>query len=122
MKAPVFASAQVFAKSRPAPTQGRADEGQRKLGAQVQDLTPELAALFNVAIDSGVIVADVTAGGPAAFAGIERGDIITKINNTATRSANDIERLVRAVQSPAQIKLEVIKKGKPTTIVIDLPS
>jgi bifunctional DNase/RNase len=122
MKAPIFASAQVFAKSRPAPTPGRIDEGQRKLGAQLQDLTAELAALFNVAGDSGVIVTDVMPGGPAALAGIERGDIITKINSTVIKSTHDLERLVKAAESPGQIKLEVIKKGKSTTIVVDLPS
>jgi bifunctional DNase/RNase len=122
MKAPIFASAQVFAKSRPAPMTGRIDEAQRKLGAQVQDLTAELAALFNVASASGVIVADVTPGGPAALAGIERGDIITEINSTGIKTTHDLERLMKTVKSPGQIKLEVIKKGKPTTLLVDLPS
>jgi bifunctional DNase/RNase len=122
MKAPIFAAAQVFAKSRPAPTPGRTDDGQRRLGAQLQDLTAELAALFNVPADTGVIVADVMPGGPAALAGIERGDIITKINSTVVKSTADMERLVKATKSPGPMKLEVIKKGKSTTIVVDLPS
>ena len=122
MKAPVFAAAQVFAKSRAVPAPKRADEAQRKLGIQTQDLTPELAALFNVGQESGVIVADVEAGGPAAISGIHRGDVITKVNNSSIKSAADLERLIAAAKTPAQIKLEVIKKGKPTTIVIDLPS
>jgi bifunctional DNase/RNase len=121
MKAPVFAAAQVFAKSRAVPAPKRADEAQRRLGIRTQDLTSELAALFNVGHDSGVIVADVESGGLAAIAGIERADIITKINNAAIKSANDLERVLAAAKAPVQIKLDVIKKGKPTTIVIDLP-
>ena len=122
MKAPVFAAAQVFAKSRAVPAPKRSHEAQRKLGIQTQDLTPELAALLNVGHESGAIVADVESGGLAAAAGIERGDIITKINSATIKSANDLERLIAAAKTPAQIKLEVIKKGKPTTIIIDLPS
>jgi bifunctional DNase/RNase len=122
MKAPVFAATQVFAKSRTVPAPKRADEAQRKLGVQAQDLTAELAALLHVGQETGVVVADVEAGGPAAVAGIQRGDIITKINGSSIKSSADLERLITAAKTPRQIKLEVIKKGKPTTIVVDLPS
>ena len=122
MKAPVFAAAQVFAKSRAAPTPKRADDGQRKLGIQTQDLTAELAALFDVGHDSGVVVVQVESSSPAAAAGIQRGDVITKANDTTIKSAGDLERLIAAKKTPAQIKLEIIKKGKPTIIIIDLPS
>ena len=122
MKAPVFASFQVFNKSGAAPAPRRAEAAQRRLGMQVQDLTPELAALFDVGHESGVVVAHVEPGGPAAVAGIQRGDIITKANNAAIKSAADLERLIPAAKTPAQIKLEVMKKGKATSILIDLPS
>jgi bifunctional DNase/RNase len=121
MKAPVFAAAQVFAKSRAVPAPKQADEGQRKLGIQTQDLTPELAALFNVGRESGVLVADLDSGGPAATAGVQRGDIITKVNNATIKSSNELERRIADAKTPSQIRLEVIKKGKPTSIVIDLP-
>ena len=122
MKAPVFAAAQVFAKSRAAPTPKRADDGQRKLGIQTQDLTAELAALFDVGHESGVVVVHVESSSPAAAVGIQRGDVITKANDTTIKSAGDLERLIAAKKTPAQIKLEIIKKGKPTIVVIDLPS
>ena len=122
MKAPVFAAAQVFAKSRAAPTPKRADDGQRKLGIQTQDLTAELAALFDVGHESGVVVVHVESSSPAAAVGIQRGDVITKANDTTIKSAGDLERLIAAKKTPAQIKLEIIKKGKPTIVIIDLPS
>ncbi len=121
MKAPIFASAQILATSRAQPSLSRADEAQRKLGIQAQNLTGELAALFDVETHSGVIVADVDFGGPAAAAGIQRGDIITKANNASIKSTADLERLFRSSTLPAQIKLEVTKKGKPTIVVIDIP-
>ena len=69
-----------------------------------------------------MVVAEVLLGSIAMKAGIQRGDIITKANEQSVTSANDLEALIQDLKSPARIKLEVIKKGKPTTVVIDLPS
>jgi S1-C subfamily serine protease len=104
------------------PAPRRTDGTQHKLGLQVQDLTPELAVLFDVGVTSGIVVAVVESGGPAAIAGIQRGDIIVRANDTAIRSATDLEDLLQAIKPPAKLKLDIIKKGKPSTVQIDLPS
>jgi bifunctional DNase/RNase len=123
MKAPIFVSAQVLAKSKPLPAEsGRAEQTQKTLGVQAQDLTPELAKLFDSPRQKGVIVTDVLLGSAAMKAGLQRGDIITKVNDQNVTSAKELEATILAVKSSAQIKLQVIKKGKPTMIVIDLPS
>ncbi len=123
VKAPIFVSAQVLAKAKAVPVQpDRAEQTQARLGIHVQDLTPELANLLESGQQKGVVVADVLLGGMAMKAGIQRGDIITKANEQSLTSANDLEALIQDMKSPARIKLEVIKKGKPTTVVIDLPS
>ena len=120
MKAPIFVSTQVLAKSKPLPASpGRA---QKKLGLQAQDLTAELAKLFDSQQQKGVLVTDVATGGAAMKAGLQRGDIITKANEQTISSTTDLESALQTAKSPPQLKLEVIKKGKPTTIVIDLPS
>jgi bifunctional DNase/RNase len=122
MKAPIFVSAQVLSKSKPLPAQaGRAEQTQRKLGMQAQDLTPELAKLFDNQQHKGVVVTDVSVGA-AMKAGLQRGDIIIKANDQTIASTSDLEVALQAAKTSLQIKLEVIKKGKPTTVVIDLPS
>jgi uncharacterized protein len=123
MKAPIFATHQVLAKSKPLPAaSGRAEQTQKKLGIQAQDLTVELAKLLESQQQKGVLVTEVTLGSTAMKAGIQRGDIITKANEQTIQSVSDLESLIQSAKSPTQIKLEVIKKGKPTTIVVDLPS
>jgi len=122
MKAPIFVSAQVLAKSKPVPAEsGRAGRAQTKLGIQAQDLTAELAKLLDSLQERGVLVAAVEAKSIAMKAGIEPGDIITKVNDKTILSAGDLESAIEAVKAPTQLKLEVIKKGKPTTVAIDLP-
>lgn len=123
MKAPIFATAQVLAKSKPLPTQpSRAEQTQKRLGIQVQDLTAELASLLQSQQQKGVLVNDVGLGSNAMKAGLQRGDIITKANDLVIQSAGDLDALIQSIKPASQIKLEVIKKGKPTMIVVDLPS
>lgn len=122
MKAPIFASAQVLANAKTLTAEsGRAGQGITKLGIQAQDLTAELAKLLDSQQESGVLVASVETGSISMKAGIAPGDIITKANGKVIVSAADLESALQAVKPTAQIKLEVIKKGKPTTVVIDLP-
>jgi bifunctional DNase/RNase len=120
--APVFVASEVFAKSKAVPAAKRVGETQLKLGVQAQDLTPELAAVFDVGVTSGIVVAVVDAGSPAAVAGIQRGDIITKANDSPIKSTSDLDDLIRAIKAPGKLKLEIMKKGKPTTVQIELPS
>jgi bifunctional DNase/RNase len=122
MKAPIFASEQVLAKAKPPPAEaGRAGQAQTRLGIQTQDLTAELAKLLDSQQETGVLVAAVESGGISMKAGIAPGDIIVRANGKAIVSEADLESALQAVKSPAQLKLEVIKKGKPTTVMIDLP-
>jgi type II secretory pathway component PulC len=64
----------------------------------------------------------VSVGAAAMKAGLQRGDIIIKANDQTIASTSDLEGALQAAKTSPQIKLEVIKKGKPTIIVIDLPS
>ena len=122
MKAPIFVANKVLAMAKPVPAPAaRTDQTQKRLGIQTQDLTPELAKLFESQQKRGAVVTDV-ASGVASKAGVQRGDIITKLNDQTIGSSADLEKLLQTAEPGSQIKLEVIKKGKPTTVVIGLPS
>jgi serine protease Do len=58
------------------------------MGVSIQDVTPDLAKSFGLQEPKGALIADVTKGGPADKAGLERGDVILdyqgrKIEDTA---------------------------------------
>ena len=68
-------------------------ESSGKLGVRVQPLTPELARELELGVGAqqgGVVVADVDADGPAADAGIQRGDLIVQANRQPVRSGGDL--------------------------------
>jgi Do/DeqQ family serine protease len=74
---------------------GAAGDMTGKLGVRVQPLTPELAREFELeASTQGVAVADVDPNGPAADAGIQRGDVIVQVNRQPVRSSADLTAAV----------------------------
>ena len=49
------------------------------LGVEMQNLTPDLAASFNLPVKRGIIIAGVVRNGPAYQAGIRPGDVLIEI-------------------------------------------
>lgn len=125
MKAPIYASAQVLAKAKQLPEANKtADALRTHLGIQAQDLTSDLAGLLDLQVKRGILVADVVLGGPGATAGLQRGDIITRANDRVMQRIEDLEGLLQAHKDKdsRRLKMDILRKGKPTTVVIDLPS
>jgi len=123
MKAPIYATPQVLAKAKQLPSPEKPREDFRKiLGIHAQDLTSELAGLFDLQTRKGVLVADVELGSPASEAGIQRGDVILKVNDKAIQKVGDLESSVQGAKKPAQVRFEVLRKGKTATVVLDLAS
>ncbi|MEK6562234.1 MAG: bifunctional nuclease domain-containing protein [Candidatus Binatota bacterium] len=123
MKAPIYASSQVLAKAKELPAAEKPGEDFRKvLGIHAQDLTSDLASLFDLQGKKGVLVADVELGSPGSEAGIQRGDIILKVNDRMIQRVGDLESLFQGVKKAGQLKMEVLRKGKTATVTVDLPS
>jgi putative serine protease PepD len=64
------------------------------LGAATTDLGPEMAALRN--LPEGSYVNAVTAGGPAAAAGLQEGDVITQVDEVKIDAAHPLTLLLRS--------------------------
>src|SRR6185312_10848375 len=64
------------------------------LGAEIQPMTPEIAAALGVKEEKGAIVASVVPGGPASKAGFEQGDVVTSIDGKAVEDSRDLVRRV----------------------------
>jgi serine protease Do len=76
-------------------------------GLQLQDLTPELRESFAVTGDTGVLIAEVDPGSPAAEAGIERGLVIYQVGRYQVTSSKQIEELLEAVSTGSVVDFTV---------------
>lgn len=81
------------------------------LGVSVGDLGAEMAESFGLPSPRGAVVGGVTAGSPAARAGLRRGDVIVSMDGTQVRSASDLTRRVGQTRVGGTIRLEVVSQG-----------
>jgi serine protease Do len=81
-----------------------------RLGLAVRPLTPEEQK--QAGIEGGLLVEDVT--GPAAAAGIQRGDIVLSANNTTVKNAEQLRELVKDAKRPVAL---LVQRGESRIFV-----
>jgi serine protease Do len=84
------------------------------LGLAVQTLTPELAE--NLSLDKsvkGVVVTQVEPGGPAAEAGLRRGDVILEVNRKSVKNTAAYQKAVRETGKGKSL-LFLVRRGDNT--------
>jgi serine protease Do/serine protease DegQ len=86
------------------------------LGAQAQDLTPELASAFNIERQQGAVVTQVTGGSPADKAGLQAGDVITELNGRSVQNAADVRNRIGLLRIGQQVEMKIVRDGKGRTI------
>ena len=82
------------------------------LGLFVQDLTPELAGAFSMDAGHGALVAEVAVGSAAEDAGLQPGDVITRV---VERKINDAQEFYNAEGGLAlgeELQIEYSREGK----------
>ena len=86
------------------------------LGTMIQPLTADLAASFSLESSAGVLIGDVTPNGPAAEAGLQRGDVVVSLNGIPVTDVSSFRNKVAMIQPGKQAALAVIRNGKSKTI------
>lgn len=87
------------------------------LGISYQMIS-EYEALYYRDIVAGALVISTDSQGPAVKAGIERGDIITKINGESVRGA--FASLIQSFKVGEQVEIELWNAGKTRTVKVTL--
>ncbi|MDB4960789.1 MAG: protease [Myxococcales bacterium] len=88
------------------------------LGITIQDLTDELARSLGVEPRTGVLISDVAPDGPAANAGLRRGDVITAINGAQMTSAAQLRNLIALTARGTRARLEIVRNDTPRSIQV----
>jgi serine protease Do len=90
------------------------------IGVQIQPVTADIADSLGLKKAEGALVAEPQANGPAAKAGIESGDVITAVNGERVKDARELARTIGSLAPGAAVKLNVLHKGKDTTVDLTL--
>ncbi len=83
-----------------------------RLGAQAQDLTPQLAEAFNIPFRRGAVVSYVEKGSSADRAGLKPGDIVTQINGKTVRNANMLRNSMGLLRIGQTVQMKVLRDKK----------
>ncbi len=81
-----------------------------RLGASVQELSPDLAEYFGV--KSGVLVASVQKDSAAEKAGLRAGDVITAVDGHAVTSPAELVRALPTSNGSHEVNLAVTREKK----------
>ncbi|WP_294158187.1 trypsin-like peptidase domain-containing protein [uncultured Collinsella sp.] len=92
------------------------------LGASLMSVNAYNARQNNLAVDSGAYVAEVTADGPAATAGIEAGDIVTAVDGEPISSADGLIIALREHEVGDKVTLTVMRGKDEKEIEVELGS
>jgi len=87
-------------------------QGRGRLGVNVQELTPELAAYFGV--KDGLLVASVQADTPAAKAGIKAGDVIGAVNGKAVVTSSEL--IKELADKEGEVTIGVTRDKRPLSL------
>jgi serine protease Do len=85
------------------------------LGVVIQPITPELAESFKLDDKSGALVSKVDPKGPAAAAGLQRGDVIVQFDGKPVKRMEELPRLVASTPIGREAEVVVKRDGKEKT-------
>lgn len=86
--------------------------GRGRLGVNVQELTPDLAAYFGV--KDGLLVSSVQADSPAAKAGIKAGDVIGSVNGKAVTASDELVK--ELADKDGEVTIGITRDKKPLSL------
>lgn len=89
------------------------------LGITYQPITPRAARASELPVDHGVYVEDVEPGSPAAAAGIQPGDIVTKINGQQIDSEHPLVNLLFEFEVGETIEIEIHRPDTGETLTVE---
>ena len=92
-----------------------AEPNERKLGIEVEDLSPQVYQQLHLPKDvTGVVVTDVSKVSSAYEKGIEEGDVITEVNRIPIKGLADFRREIRKAKEGGLVVFYVITPSSRT--------
>ncbi|HWF94459.1 MAG TPA: DegQ family serine endoprotease [Xanthobacteraceae bacterium] len=90
------------------------------LGAKLQAVTSEIAESLGVKRPTGALVANVTAGSPAARGGLKVGDLITTIDGQDVDDPNAFDYRFATKSLGGSARVGIIRSGKEAAVTVGL--
>jgi len=90
------------------------------LGIQVQTINPRLASMYDLPVEWGAYITQMSSSGPAARAGLRRGDIITRIGPVVIDEDTSYYNALFASQAGQTVELQYVRGSQAITTSVTL--
>ncbi len=90
------------------------------MGISYAEVTPEYATAFNLSVQHGALIQDVTPGGPAANAGIQPDDIITALDNQPIDETHSLRSILFQHKIGDIVTVTVLRNGQTLSLKLTL--
>lgn len=90
------------------------------LGIMGQAVDPAIAELYNLPVDQGVVVAETDEDGPAARAGLQRGDIIIALDDSEVTDMNTLLAAIARHSPGDEVTLTIVRGGEEQQLEVTL--
>lgn len=97
-------------------TQVRPTGSDKDLGFTVRELTPSLARRYGLKTQRGLIISDVKDYSEAAKKGLTEGDIILEVNRQSVETTDDLDRILKKVESGQAVILLVRRESEGESV------
>ncbi len=91
---------------------GRVRRSRLGLSGQTVPLDTRLRRFHRLAQASGVLVLDVTAGGPVAEAGVQRGDVVVAFDGEPIAGVDDLHRALTEERAGCALPLTLLRRAE----------
>ena len=91
-----------------------------RIGVQIGEVTKEVAESIGLAKPAGALVRSVEADAPAAKAGVEAGDIITKFDGKTIEKSTDLPRIVGGTKPGSKSTITVFRRGQSRDLSVSV--
>ena len=106
-----------YVKNAPQTEPSEQQQEVAKLGFKAKTLTPEMAEELHIAGAKGVVIVQVTPGSVTAQAGIQAGDVISKVGPTKVETLEAFQKAIGEAKLADGILLQV-RRGTTTRLVV----
>ena len=90
------------------------------LGIRYQSVTPRVARVYRLPVEWGVYITEVISGGPAAQAGLQPHDIITRIGETAIDETHSYLNSLFQYQPGDTVSVTYVREGREIQVDVTL--
>jgi serine protease Do len=90
------------------------------LGVKIQNVDEDTAASLGLGEAKGALVNEVTAGGPAADAGLKNGDTILSVNGNKVADSRDLARQIAGFSPNTKVDVRILRGQKEQTVAVKL--